>query len=259
VRQIFLFIILCVLLIYLFPSSSFPIGDFRVPPSLLPSEYGDVLMDRSSTKKEIAPVVFSHWVHKPKFTCTVCHTELEFPMSSSETPVTCEEGKMKAQYCAVCHNGKIAFGPKSEEGDNCKLCHNANASPNREKFEALQRTLPRSKFGNEIDWTKALKEGLIAPKRTLAGDGTSKPISIDRTLKLEAEWAGISAAVFPHNVHEQWLDCSLCHPDIFNIKKKTTRNLTMANIIKGEACGVCHLKVAFPLNDCKRCHPNMKM
>jgi hypothetical protein len=30
----------------------------------------------------------------------------------------------------------------------------------------------------------------------------------------------------------------------------------MARILKREFCGVCHLTVAFPMNDCKRCHPN---
>lgn len=32
----------------------------------------------------------------------------------------------------------------------------------------------------------------------------------------------------------------------------------MNNILKGEFCGVCHLSVAFPVNDCARCHPGLK-
>jgi len=32
--------------------------------------------------------------------------------------------------------------------------------------------------------------------------------------------------------HEQWLDCSSCHPELFNIKKKTTRSLRMNNMVK---------------------------
>jgi hypothetical protein len=28
--------------------------------------------------------------------------------------------------------------------------------------------------------------------------------------------------------------------------------------LAGEFCGVCHMTVAFPMNDCKRCHPAMK-
>jgi c(7)-type cytochrome triheme protein len=52
----------------------------------------------------------------------------------------------------------------------------------------------------------------------------------------------------------QWLDCNNCHPDNFNIKKKTTKHFSMERILKREFCGVCHLTVAFPMDDCKRCY-----
>jgi hypothetical protein len=35
----------------------------------------------------------------------------------------------------------------------------------------------------------------------------------------------------------------------------------MNRILQREFCGVCHLTVAFPMNDCKRCHtdrPNLQ-
>ena len=32
----------------------------------------------------------------------------------------------------------------------------------------------------------------------------------------------------------------------------------MTAIFKGESCGLCHVKVAFPINDCPRCHPGME-
>ena len=48
-----------------------------------------------------------------------------------------------------------------------------------------------------------------------------------------------------------------CHPDVFNIKKKTTEHFEMRFILEGRFCGACHLTVAFPLNDCMRCHPAM--
>ena len=31
----------------------------------------------------------------------------------------------------------------------------------------------------------------------------------------------------------------------------------MKYILEGKFCGVCHLNVAFPLDDCQRCHPDM--
>ncbi|HWR58907.1 MAG TPA: c(7)-type cytochrome triheme domain-containing protein [Thermodesulfovibrionales bacterium] len=233
-------------------------GIVDLPPMLSPEEYGDILMKRSSTINNMTPVVFSHWVHRAKFTCGVCHYELDFAMATNTTPLVCENGTMQGRYCAACHNGKEegTFGPKGEEGDNCKRCHNANAGPDREKFLALQKKLPGSKFGNQIDWVKALNKRLIDPKRSLSGN--IKTIVLSKTLILRAEMSGISPAIFPHKTHEQWMDCSDCHPELFNIKKKTTATLRMKNMINGESCAVCHLRVAFPLNDCQRCHPSMR-
>jgi c(7)-type cytochrome triheme protein len=232
-------------------------GDFGLPQMLSPEEYGDVLMDRSSIKSGVTPVVFSHWVHRVKYTCRVCHDELEFAMKADATPLECEKGTMKGKHCAACHNGKDAFGPKGEGADNCKRCHNADASPNSEKFFALREKLPKAKFGNRINWVKAMNDGLITPRDDLAG--RKRTIVHDKTLTLRAEMAWIPSAVFPHKTHEQWMDCSDCHPALFNIQKKTTRSLTMQNMFKGESCAVCHLRISFPLNDCKRCHPTMSV
>ncbi len=236
---------------------AFSHGDFNLPALPSPEEYGDVLMKGPPEKAgNITPVVFSHWVHRTKYTCRVCHGELEFAMKANETGVVCGNGQMKNRYCTVCHNGKIAFSPKDDEGDNCKRCHNADQSPNVEKFLALQKDLPRAKYGNEINWVRAVAKGLIKPKGSLSG--SSQPIALDKTLTLAAEMSGIPPAVFPHKAHVQWLDCANCHPDIFNIKKKTTKHFSMTRILGGEFCGVCHLRIAFPLNDCKKCHPSMR-
>lgn len=178
-------------------------------------------------------------------------------MKSNETDINCEEMFNNNRFCGACHNGRIAFGRIEQDSKNCDICHNATSSPNVEKFNAIKNKLPRSNFGNEIDWVKALKNGLISPENSLF-EKDKKPMSVNKTLILKAEMSGIPSASFPHSIHEEWLDCSNCHPDLFNIKKKTTRGLTMQNILKGEACGQCHLNVAFPLNDCKRCHPGMR-
>jgi len=214
------------------------------------------MIDRTAKETKVTPVYFSHLIHRAKYTCRVCHYELEFSMQSNDTPIVCDNGKMKGKHCAVCHNGKISFGPRDEDGENCSLCHDANAPSNWRKFSELRGKLPKSEFGNEIDWAKALNDGLIKPSDGLSGD-VRELVNV-RELVLEAEMRGISSAVFPHKTHEQWLDCSSCHPDLFNIKKKTTESLRMLNMIKGNSCGVCHLRVAFPLDDCRKCHPRMR-
>ena len=247
-------ILLCV--IFLLPGFVFAGSILKLPRLPFPEEYGDVLINRVSSEKGVTPVVFSHWVHRIKYTCRVCHYELEFSMKSGDTPIVCEKGQITGKYCTTCHNGKISFAPKGEEGENCSKCHNADSSPNRRKFHELLDEFPKSNFGNEVDWSRALEDGLIKPADSISGE-TRELVNIKK-LVLKAEMAGIPDAVFPHNTHERWLDCSSCHPELFNIKKKTTGSLRMSNMLQGESCAVCHLRVAFPLDDCKKCHPDMR-
>ena len=44
-------------------------------------------------------------------------------------------------------------------------------------------------------------------------------------------------------------------PRRLQYQEETTKHFAMARILKREFCGICHLTVAFPMNDCKRCHP----
>jgi len=251
----FALLLLCFIM---FPNQIFAGSMLKLPILPSPERYGSVLMEVPAEKK-ISSVVFAHWLHRTKYTCRVCHYELGFSMKVNDTPIVCNKGKMNGEYCASCHNGKTSFGPQDDLGaDNCERCHNTNASLRWEDFQNLQTRLPKTKFGNQIDWTKALDEKMIEPKDSLSGK-TQKLANINKNLTLSAEMVGISPSIFPHQTHEKWLDCSNCHPELFNIKKKTTESLRMANMIQGRSCGICHLRVAFPLDDCKRCHPGMRL
>lgn len=227
------------------PSSVY---NFPALPSV--EQYGNILLNRTSEKNNMKPVSFSHWSHRVHYTCRVCHLELEFNMQLNTTEIT-EEANISGKFCGACHNGNIAF---DHEKENCDKCHNGDITYGREKFIRV-RGLPKTGFGNKVDWVRSIKMELIKPKNFIF----TRPgkISFDKFLELRAELSGVAPAIFPHNVHTQWLDCSNCHPDIFNIKKKATKNFSMELSLKGKFCGVCHLKTAFPLNDCKRCHPKM--
>jgi len=224
---------------------------FNLPP-LPPAEvYGNILINRTSAKNGVFAATFSHWSHRLKYTCSVCHVELGFSMALNTTEIT-EEGNRNGEYCGACHDGKIAFGHTK---DNCDKCHNSKIDYGKEKFSDT-KDLPKTSFGNKIDWVRAMDENLISPKKFLYD--TAKPIKYEKHLILAAEWAMIPSAIFPHKSHVQWLDCSNCHPDIFNIKKKTTKHFSMMYILNNRFCGVCHGKVAFPNDDCVRCHPDMR-
>jgi len=222
-------------------------GYFDLPKLPPPEQYGNILINRTSDTNGVKPVTFSHWSHRMKHTCRVCHLELGFSLQLNTTEIT-EEGNKEGKFCGACHDGKVAFGHTKE---NCDKCHNGDISYGREKFKNLA-TFPRALFGNQIDWVAAFKRGLITPKDTILGN--YKPMPFDKKLYLDTELGCIPAAVFPHKSHTQWLDCASCHPDIFNIKQKTTKHFSMRRSLHFEFCGICHLRTAFPLDDCKRCH-----
>jgi c(7)-type cytochrome triheme protein len=228
-------------------------AQWTLPPNLPPEEYGTVLIDRASTQNKVASAVFSHLVHRRKHTCRVCHFELEFNFKTGTTEIT-EAGNKAGRFCgtAGCHDGQAVFG---HDKPNCDRCHRGTRATDRKDLDALA-ALPKNRFGNGVNWVKALEKGLIEPARHLTMPQAD--LSYDKRLHLEAEWNNIPAAVFPHEEHVAWLDCNNCHPDIFNIKKKTTKHFAMDRILKGEFCGVCHLTVAFPMDDCKRCHPKKR-
>lgn len=225
---------------------------WNFPPPPPPSRYGNILINRLSEKNGQRPVTFSHWSHRRKDTCRVCHFELGFEMKVNATEIT-EERCRDGQFCGACHDGKEVFGHTKE---NCIKCHNGNIAYGQEKFKDLD-PFPKAPYGNKVDWVAALKGGFIQPRQSLL-DKHYKPMAFNKKLTLEAEWTMIPPAYFSHDVHKQWLDCSNCHPDIFNVKKKTTKHFAMKYNLEGKFCGACHLKVAFPLNDCQRCHPAIK-
>lgn len=226
---------------------------FKLPELPAPSRYGNVLIDRLTRKSTHPPVAFSHWLHRRNFTCRVCHFELNFAMKTNGTDIT-EEKNRKGEYCGACHNGKTAFGHTDE---NCLLCHTGNIGASDYRFGEL-KDFPKTLYGDQINWSKALKMGIIKPKQSILDEGYES-IPFDKKLRLSPEWRGVKTrASFPHQKHTDWLDCADCHPDIFNIQQKGTKHFRMDYIVSGKFCGVCHLNVSFPVQDCRRCHPDLR-
>lgn len=123
--------------------------------------------------------------------------------------------------------------------------------PPRESFASL----PRSVSGNRVDWVRALGEQRIAPRFDLH-DPNKSPVVMDLNIVREVK-GSMPDVVYPHRQHTEWLDCSNCHTSIF-IPKKGANEMSMAGILLGQGCGVCHGKVAFPVAECRRCHSRDK-
>ena len=115
--------------------------------------------------------------------------------------------------------------------------------------------LPKSKSGNYVDWVKALDDKKISPRYDKT-DPDAVPIVMDLNIVREVK-GSMPNVVYPHKQHTEWLDCSNCHPAIF-IPQKGANDISMAAILLGEKCGVCHGKVAFPVSECRRCHSQKK-
>ena len=116
-------------------------------------------------------------------------------------------------------------------------------------------TLPKSPAGNHVDWVKALDGKAIAP-RWDRNDPAAAAIVMDLNIVREVK-GSMPDVVYPHKQHTEWLDCSNCHPKIF-VPQKGANQMSMASILLGQQCGVCHGKVAFPVSECRLCHSRKK-
>ena len=115
--------------------------------------------------------------------------------------------------------------------------------------------LPKSMAGNRVDWVKSLDQKKINP-RWDRNDPKAEAMVMDLNIVREVK-GSMPDVVYPHKQHTEWLDCSNCHPAIF-LPQKGANAISMAAILLGEKCGVCHGKVAFPVSECRLCHSKKK-
>jgi len=123
--------------------------------------------------------------------------------------------------------------------------------PPKAAFEKLEK----GKSGNYVDWVKAWDKGEINPHFSYdKPDQQPMPMNMNVIRQVKGSTPNV---LFPHKAHTKWLDCSNCHPDVF-VPKKGANSMSMAQIILGKGCGMCHGKVAFPISECRRCHSESK-
>ncbi|TKB48291.1 hypothetical protein FCL40_13150 [Ferrimonas sediminicola] len=99
--------------------STLVIGVLLAP--MVRAEYGDVLLNRYAEANGERPVVFSHWFHRARVSCKVCHSELGFAMKVGRNDVTMGD-IVQGQFCGMCHNGDLAWST-----ERCQLCHTGKA------------------------------------------------------------------------------------------------------------------------------------
>ncbi len=129
-------------------------------------------------------------------------------------------------------------------------------------------SLPKDKYGL-VDWVELTRKGTVLPKGSIDPDDPlyESPVHYEfdeegeediEDILIPVKSETISAVVFPHTLHAWWLNCKSCHPKRFTRTAGETR-MTMKEMAKGKYCGECHGKVAFPLEDCVKCHNKPKV
>jgi c(7)-type cytochrome triheme protein len=218
-----------------------------LPNTTPPQEYGNIILNRYTGEGQpMREVVFPHWWHRTQFTCKVCHLEIGFEMKAGSADI--KMGKIFAgEFCGKCHNGTIAFMATA-----CDRCHSKGIEVKENRnYDEIVKDFPPDCCGNKVNWVKALDEGNISPKATLDGEG--EMMIVDFIVERPVKGGEMPNVLYPHKPHTQMLGCENCHPSIFE-PRAGANPITMTKINAGNYCGVCHGKVAFPLEDCFRCH-----
>jgi len=152
-------------------------------------------------------------------------------------------------------NGEEGGGHFQLHGDEIPINKDGIHDPENDAVSVLQppyeamKDFPRDARGI-INWVEALDQGLINPRTGVTGNEKMHSVDFDVIFKNTASMPYVR---FPHLPHTKWLTCKNCHPAIF-LPQRGGNFVTMAAIIEGEYCGVCHGKVAFPPLECNRCH-----
>ena len=221
-------------------------------------------------KAGVSPVVFDHWLHRAKFTCRICHIDIGFVMKGEATDIRAADN-INGYYCGSCHDGKRAVEGKEifaacavnyteEEGKRCGRCHSEGKTVQREyNFKTFTENFPRLR-GPLIDWEKAEIEGKIKPVDYLAGISFKRdPLVAQEDFTIGVNKWRMSDVIFSHKKHIAWNGCAVCHPSIFPSTKKGTVKYSMDDIMEGKYCGVCHVRVAFSVWLCRKCHKDPVM
>ena len=239
------------------------VADGRYVP--LPPEYGKVIIRNFSDQAGLAAVRFDHWLHRAFYTCRLCHVDIGFAMEANATKIDAEMN-MKGFYCGGCHNGIRVHGDRkifascsldatSKQSTGCSRCHSVGKNVQKEyHYTSFTEKLPKENLGDLIDWQGAELQGLVQPVDFLPGISIARaPLNVQKDFRITSKgW--MPNVTFSHKKHAMWNGCELCHPDIFPSVKKGTVKYSMFHIREEQYCGLCHGSVAFPMDECEKCH-----
>ena len=80
----------------------------------------------------------------------------------------------------------------------------------------------------------------------------------DVVLNKRAGKEGMRPVVFPHWFHRLRFTCNVCHNENGFKMRAGSNDITMADIVDGKFCGMCHNnEIAWSAEYCNRCHSGL--
>lgn len=91
------------------------------PLALAEPVLGDITFERKvAGAEDFPPATFSHWNHRAKYKCYVCHNKkMGFEMKVGSAQITMDLIDQQ-KFCGACHKGLPAF---PSNFDTCSRCH----------------------------------------------------------------------------------------------------------------------------------------
>ncbi|MEW8506552.1 MAG: c(7)-type cytochrome triheme domain-containing protein [Candidatus Thiodiazotropha sp.] len=192
-------------------------------------------------------------------TLVACSTKTKQIFFDIQPPTPKELAEKEQRRQAEMEEARLKAQGKREPGGMGSMAFAFEDNAPRPEIESVtewkkvKKLLPKD-YKKNIDWSRALNEGLIRPRvgqdpRALLATA----FQWDFMIKGEEP---DEDAFFPHSAHTVWLGCKNCHnPELYPYKRNPA---TMKEMKRGASCGACHGKrnVSFSLKACDRCHIN---
>lgn len=81
----------------------------------------------------------------------------------------------------------------------------------------------------------------------------------DVVLNRRSEQQGMRPVVFPHWFHRIRFRCKVCHSELGFAMRAGANDVTMARIVEGQFCGMCHNgETAWATDQCDLCHSGLR-
>lgn len=222
--------------------------------------------------KETGATTFSHAVHKSMFTCIECHNGI---FKAGKESVRASMADMeKGSSCGTCHDGKSAFGVKSD----CQKCHTVKQINFRPGSAVFSHTVHVAAYGCKDCHPELFIPGAGNKRFTMSQMEQGKSCGSchdektafgvksncvkchpgnPRSVRYELS-PSTGNVDFSHKPHaDKGYNCNDCHYTAVPSGTSDKRWL-MKEMDQGKFCGSCHgFSMAFSVKDpatCERCH-----